>query len=106
MIYTIVQYTIPSYTFVLYTIVLYTMILYNVVLFTTILYTIVLIAIVLYIIVKYILNNSSIERRIINDVKIALSMTVFEIQNTEEIKTKYRLRPICMLSLVLVAKAV
>ena len=34
------------------------------------------------------------------------SMTVFEIQNTEEIKTKHRPRPICMLNLVLVAKAV
>ena len=104
--YTIVRYTIASYTFVLYAIVLYTIILYNLVLFTTILYTIVLIATVLYIIVKCILSKSSIERRTINDVKMALSMTVFEIQNTEEIKTKYRPRPIYMLSLVLVTKAV
>ena len=59
-----------------------------------------------YYLLKYILNNNSIERRIINDVKIALSRTVFEMQNTEEIKTKYRPRPICMLSLVLVAKSV
>ena len=38
------------------------------------------------------LNNSTIERKVINGIKIALAMTIFEIQNKEE---KKRPKPVC-----------